>query len=212
MFKGLKLHLLSDEVGDRYLHHKTMWNNCQKCELGKTAHTHVFCRGTLPCDILFIGEAPGKTEDLLGEPFVGQAGRKVLDVWIDEAWLEWHDAYRHTFGSDTDNVPTWAITNIVVCRPCDGGGDANRRPSGTEAANCKPRLMDFLGFAKPKAIVLLGHTADSFAPAFTVPVLRLKHPAYILRPESGGIDGKIDAQERRKLTEFLIAFTKKETR
>ncbi len=65
-------------MGSKYQEYKKQWKGCKRCPLYKTRRKIVHCRGSLPCDIFFLGEAPGDSEDLLGKPFVGPAG-KLLD-------------------------------------------------------------------------------------------------------------------------------------
>jgi uracil-DNA glycosylase family 4 len=88
--------------------------------------------------LVFIGEGPGATEDALGRPFVGQAG-KLLDEIIQAIGLRREDVY---------------ITNIVKCRP-----PQNRKPLPDEMAACMPYLHRQLALIRPKVIVALGSTA-----------------------------------------------------
>ncbi len=113
---------------------------CKLCDLHKTRNNIVWIRGTSDkdVDIVLIGEAPGKDEDLSGRPFVGRAG-KVLDKWIEEAELT-----------------NYAIVNIVKCRPPE-----NRVPSKAEIRACFPHLIRQLQELKPKLIIALGRTAMS---------------------------------------------------
>jgi DNA polymerase len=87
---------------------------------------------------MFIGEGPGATEDALGRPFVGQAG-KLLDEIIQAIGLRREDVY---------------ITNIVKCRP-----PQNRKPLPDEMAACLPYLHRQIALIRPKVIVALGGTA-----------------------------------------------------
>lgn len=186
---------IADDLKASVITHQCDWSSCSKCPISRRIHNKVFFRGTLPCDVLFIGEAPGKTEDLMGMPFVGQAGRKVLDVWIKECIEDsiiWNSV-----------IISWAITNIVACRPCKEMGGRNETPSIDEITNCSDRLTEFVEIAKPKVIVALGRTAELNLPhsAFkTLPTLALKHPAFILR---GLIGSAVDRAEQTKLLDFL---------
>ena len=89
-------------------------------------------------DLIFVGEAPGKSEDLQGEPFVGAAGKK-LNVALKNAGLTRDEIY---------------ITNIVKCRP-----PKNREPNQEEREQCRKYLEDEFALIKPKIICLLGATA-----------------------------------------------------
>lgn len=91
--------------------------------------------GNINSPLVFIGEAPGKTEDELGRPFVGAAG-KVLQEGLEQIGLTRDDVY---------------ITNIVKCRPPN-----NRDPLSSEVKEHKPLLEKELALIKPKLIILLG--------------------------------------------------------
>lgn len=156
--------------------HTQKWHNCTACELGKTATTHVFCRGTVPCEILFVGEAPGENEDLSGLPFVGKAG-DVLNGIIDRVkeerykdlgWRMMHSSamLKHTNNPEATAQPkplkdpfTYAITNILCCRP-----PKNRDPTAEEADACSERLWEFLNLAQPQYIVRLGKVSRTYLP------------------------------------------------
>lgn len=150
--------------------HKARWLDCRKCPLHKTRTQVVLFRGDVPCQVLFIGEAPGRMEDEIGLPFVGPSGN-VLDEMLEHATRFLKFSY--------------AITNLIACRPISDGND--RRPSKKELAACRPRLEEFIQLCQPNLLVLLGATAAEFVTAehfpqiADVPVCRLVHPAYILR-------------------------------
>jgi len=101
----------------------------------------VFGEGDIDCDVMFIGEAPGKTEDLLKRPFVGRAG-KLLDAMIQELGWKRSDVY---------------ITNIVKRRPPE-----NRDPLPEELAAYKPYLTRQIGLIAPKLIVTLGRFSMNY--------------------------------------------------
>lgn len=109
--------------------------SCKRCPLHETRNNIVWDRGTADkdVDILFIGEAPGKEEDLRGKPFVGRAG-KLLDDWIFEL-----------------DLLNYAIINIVKCRPPN-----NRKPNPNEIRSCLPYLIKQIKQFNPKIIVALG--------------------------------------------------------
>ena len=111
---------------------------CKKCELCNTRNNAVPGIGNENADIVFIGEAPGKNEDLHGEPFIGTAG-KILDDALENAGLRRSSVY---------------ITNIVKCRPPN-----NRIPNDIERAMCINYLEVELRIINPKIICLLGNTA-----------------------------------------------------
>jgi DNA polymerase len=155
------------------------WKGCQDCELHKGICNYVFFRGSAPCDVLFIGEAPGNDEDLCGLPFVGRSGA-MLESWIA---LAREEGLKFTYG----------ITNIVACIPKtldeETGKKGVRPPTKQEADACKLRLLTTIQRCSPSLIVVVGKTAKKYLriPArgmekeYNTPVLELQHPAYILR-------------------------------
>ena len=113
---------------------------CTKCELSKTRIRSVPGKGNFKADVIFVGEAPGKNEDLNGEPFIGIAGKK-LSAALKDAGISREDVY---------------ITNIVKCRP-----PKNRVPNTTERSTCQEYLKQEISIIKPKIICILGNTAFS---------------------------------------------------
>lgn len=117
-------------------------------ELAEQATQLVFGAGSPDADIVFIGEAPGKNEDIQGEPFVGAAG-KFLNEMLAVIGLERKDIY---------------ITNIVKYRPPN-----NRDPLPQEKQAFLPFLKKQLDIIKPKLIVTLGrHSMDSMLPGLRI--------------------------------------------
>lgn len=174
--------------------HVEKWAGCTNCVIGSYAHDHVFYRGKMPCDVLFIGEAPGKTEDAIGKPFVGKSG-KMLEYWISQAKVALIFGTRFSY----------AITNLTACRPTERRGGPNRAPSMQEVSNCRPRLAEFVEIAKPKAIVLVGRQAENrFEVLPGIPVGTIAHPAYVLRNgETPERPGRLCRQEAGKLAKFI---------
>ena len=111
---------------------------CKKCNLCSTRKNAVPGEGNVNADIVFIGEAPGKNEDLHGRPFVGTAGKKLADA-LENSGLARNDVY---------------ITNIVKCKP-----PKNRIPNYEEKTMCSNYLEHELSIINPKIICLLGNTA-----------------------------------------------------
>lgn len=117
-------------------------------ELKQSASQLVFGEGNLDADIVFVGEAPGKNEDLIGKPFVGAAG-KFLDEMLGSINLKREDIY---------------ITNIVKYRPPN-----NRDPLPEEKAEFLPYLEEQLAIINPKIIVTLGrHSTNCFLPGMLI--------------------------------------------
>ena len=135
--------------------------NCLKCELGHTRSNFVFGVGNPNADIVFVGEAPGEKEDLIGEPFVGRAG-KLLDKILAAINLSREDIY---------------ICNVIKCRP-----PKNRDPLPREVELCDPYLKTQLSLIKPKLIVALGRIA-------ACTILRTKEPLKNLRNKTFKYEG-----------------------
>jgi uracil-DNA glycosylase family 4 len=143
--------------------------SCKKCQLYKTRRTTVFGRGGLPADILFIGEGPGKTEDLIGQAFIGSAG-KLLDNMINEAELNKYRIY---------------FTNVVLCHPTDTFDGSNREPTENEIMQCMSNVEMIIKICSPMVIVCAGDIAFKYyGKTKTCPVVKIQHPAFIHR--SGG--------------------------
>jgi uracil-DNA glycosylase len=115
--------------------------SCHKCKLGATRTKAVPGDGSAHARICFVGEGPGREEDLSGIPFVGQAGR-LLDRMLIAEGLSRRDCY---------------ICNIVKCRPPN-----NRVPELAEVAACSLYLYAQLAIVEPDIICLLGNTALRF--------------------------------------------------
>lgn len=115
--------------------------DCTRCSLGPTRTKLVFGVGDPHADLMFIGEAPGKNEDLRGEPFVGAAG-KLLDELLASIGLERSDVY---------------IANVLKCRP-----PGNRDPLPEEVERCTPFLAEQVRLVDPKVIATLGNHATRY--------------------------------------------------
>jgi len=110
---------------------------CTRCaELAATRQTVVFGAGNADADLMFVGEAPGATEDRLGLPFVGQAG-KLLEKLLGEIGLARADVF---------------IANVLKCRP-----PGNRDPQPGEIENCRPYLRRQVELIEPRVICTLGN-------------------------------------------------------
>ncbi len=111
---------------------------CRKCRLWKCRNRTVPGYGNKKARIMFIGEAPGRNEDLHGRPFVGGSG-KFLTEALESIKLTREDVF---------------VTSVLKCRPPD-----NRNPKKDEEAACMPYLLKQIEIINPKVIVLLGNTA-----------------------------------------------------
>lgn len=150
-------------------------SDCQLCGLCKGRTQTVFGVGNPNARLMFIGEAPGRDEDLQGEPFVGRAGQLLTDI-IKAMKLRREDVY---------------IANVVKCRPPD-----NRNPEPEEMEACRPFLMKQIEIIRPEVIVTLGKVPLEGLFRRAMPITRVRgswmsfegiklmptyHPAYLLR-------------------------------
>jgi len=166
---------------------------CRDCEeLVETRTQVVFGAGNPEADLVFVGEAPGESEDAKGVPFVGRAGH-LLDEALEENGLSREDVW---------------ITNIVKCRPTtmsDSGRLENRPPRVGEIKNCQKWLDAELSAISPAVIVCLGGPSASviihkgfkmtqergewFTESLYAPfVIAAYHPAYVLRLQGESYD------------------------
>lgn len=158
---------------------RELMQNFEGCNLRFTAKNLVFLEGSPHAELLFIGEAPGREEDLEGRPFVGRSGQLLTRILT-------------CIGLERSAV---AITNLVPWRP-----PGNRAPSPQEIEICKPFLLRQITLIAPKKIVLLGGVAATHLLGVSqgilktrgkwhklrcalgeIPCLPTLHPAYLLR-------------------------------
>lgn len=201
--------------------HKQTWKNCTDCDLCEHRRKVVLYRGALPCEVLYIGEAPGETEDAMGYPMVGPTRPIVEDIHdsVVECVME------HRMSTDVPYIPH-AITNIVACRT-----PSNRDPYKAEMLACKPRLDEQVLFAggyvrredsvilprkllwapKLKVIVLMGNVAGD---NFTLPkghyhrpkIVRTVHPAHIIRQQRDGLESSVIRNTRQAVRDIFEAY------
>ena len=166
---------------------------CRKCSLHRTRTQPVPGEGPSPCEIMIVGEAPGREEDLEGRPFVGQAG-KLLQKMLQAIGLERSGVY---------------ITNVVKCRP-----PGNRTPEAEELQACRPYLARQIRLVRPRVILALGAVAARSLLLQETPLSRLRgrpyeidgirvvvsyHPAYLLRNPAAKRAAWEDLQLLRRL-------------
>lgn len=150
---------------------------CDRCSLSQKRQQVVVGRGNIKPGIAIFGEAPGKLEDKVGQPFVADSGKFLLKM-LQAVQLD-------------SNV---YFTNVVRCRPPD-----NRKPTAEEIKACKPYLIDELRLIKPKIIICAGATAVAGLTGKREGITSLRgkwldwegtaimpifHPAYLLRNPS----------------------------
>ncbi|MDR2568722.1 MAG: uracil-DNA glycosylase [Oscillospiraceae bacterium] len=181
---------------------ETACNNCTKCELHKTRTNVVLGVGNRMSELLFVGEGPGESEDLKGEPFVGRAG-KLLDDMLKIIGL-----------SRENNI---YIANIVKCRP-----PGNRDPQNTERETCINWLHAQFALIKPKIVVCLGRIAamEIIDQGFKITrdhgkwyekdgikFMALYHPAALLRDPHKRPDTFIDLKELERMIKEICVRT-----
>src|SRR4030066_1240892 len=163
--KNNMLNNLREEIGD-----------CHRCKLSKGRKNIVIGAGNADAKLMFIGEAPGKEEDIQGEPFVGEAGM-LLTKLIEKMGFKKDSVY---------------IANIIKCRP-----PMNRDPEDDEIISCRVFLDKQIDIIAPKIIITLGRIAlqtlmnndkikitaarGTFLEYKGIPVMPTFHPAYLLR-------------------------------
>jgi len=148
---------------------------CRRCKLHPTRTTIVFGTGNPKAKLAFVGEGPGRDEDLQGKPFVGLAGQLLTKI-IQAIQLTREEVY---------------ITNIIKCRP-----PGNRNPEPDEIKACEPFLIKQMEVIRPKLICALGTFAAQtllkteerisllrgrFHQYQGIPLMPTYHPAYLLR-------------------------------
>lgn len=162
---GRDLGAVRSELGD-----------CHRCRLAPTRTQIVFGVGNPDARLVFVGEAPGRDEDLKGEPFVGKAGALLTDIIEKGMKISRSEVY---------------ICNVIKCRP-----PGNRNPEPEEVAECSPFLQAQIDAVQPEVIVALGKFAAQTLLASAEPISRLRgrwgdyrgiplmptfHPAHVLR-------------------------------
>lgn len=112
---------------------------CTRCRLAERRTQVVFGVGDPQADLLFVGEGPGRDEDLAGEPFVGRSGQLLDRLMAEELGMDRSQCY---------------IANVVKCRPPD-----NRDPRPDEIDSCWPYLSRQIECIDPTVVVTLGNFA-----------------------------------------------------
>lgn len=135
--------------------------SCSKCPLAETRTNVVPGDGAQHAKVMFIGEAPGKNEDLQGKPFVGAAGH-TLDAMLERIGLAREDVY---------------IANILKCRPPN-----NRDPRPDEIEACTPWLREQIKAVHPTVLVTMGNFATKFVLQTTVGITRLRGQVQVTGP------------------------------
>ncbi|MFC1869272.1 uracil-DNA glycosylase family protein [Thermodesulfobacteriota bacterium] len=158
---------------------KSFIGDCKGCELWRGRTLLVFGEGSPEARLIFVGEGPGREEDLTGRPFVGEAGKLLTRIIEKGMGLRRDEVY---------------ICNVVKCRP-----PSNRDPERREIDICIPFLKEQLKLIRPEVICVLGRIAGQellgkdfkitrgrgkWHSFMDIPVMPTYHPAYILRNPS----------------------------
>lgn len=134
---------------------------CTRCPLAAGRTQVVFGVGNPEAQLMFVGEGPGRQEDLQGEPFVGRSG-KLLDTLM-----------RQEIGIDRTQC---FVANVVMCRP-----PGNRDPLPVEIDACRPHLEAKLELIDPLVVVTLGNFATRLLMQTSEGIRRLRGKAYPFR-------------------------------
>lgn len=152
--------------------------DCKRCPLCEKRTNLVFGVGDTKARLLFVGEAPGRDEDVKGEPFVGEAGMLLTKI-IQAMGLQRSQVY---------------ICNVLKCRPPN-----NRNPLPSEIEQCHPFMLRQVKAIKPEVIVALGtfaaqtllHSKEpisklrgKFHDYHGIPLMPTFHPAFLLRNQN----------------------------
>jgi len=163
--------------------------NCDKCGLSKTRVNIVTGRGKPGASILIIGEGPGKSEDVLGQAFIGESG-KLLDTLLGRAGFDIDDCF---------------YTNTVFCRPCDSYSGENREPKPEEIFLCLNNVLQTISCLKNiKGIILAGKIAKKWYATRLkgIPQVCVIHPTALLR--QGGSASSHYRDALNALKEFYV--------
>lgn len=170
---------------------------CRKCSLSEERKNSVPGEGSLKAELMFIGEAPGRDEDIQGRPFVGKAGQLLTKI-INAMDFRREEVY---------------ITNVVKCRPPN-----NRTPHKEEIEKCKGYLLEQIKLVNPRVIVTLGRVAADFFIKSRQGMTALRgdfyefgqirimptfHPAYIIRNKDNKKIKKMVWEDMKKVMAFL---------
>lgn len=176
------------------------WRDCQRCHLASGRKRVCMVRGVVPCDVLLVGEAPGHSEDVIGVPMVGPAGR-LLDEIVAEALPE---------------GVSWAVANVVGCCPVGEDGRKVTKPDDVAIQKCSPRLREIVRLCDPKLVVCLGEVAQQYLMTGKyvkielhreIPTVGVAHPAAIGRAnvaQQGLLFQRAVVQIQNAIEEFVV--------
>lgn len=161
---------------------------CTRCPLSKVRHNVVTGRGSLPCDVLLLGERPERNDDYTGRAFGGESG-KLLDKMLSKA--------------NKYSIKLYMV-NIVLCRPADSRKDDTRSPNSGEVLLCAENVNTIIARANPKAVILLGDVPFQYYKKEFPDALRIPSPQSIA--ETGGITSPLFLGTVRTLETFFSEY------
>lgn len=163
--------------------HADKWKTCTACSYSERRKRVVIGKGRSPCDVLFVGEAPGSSEDTNGVPFDGQSGIVLNDI-ISRSGIP-------------ERKLRVAFTNLLGCIPLslnkEDRYEKDDKPDHDCIMACQPRLIEFINIVQPTLIVCVGKQADEyFDPSYkdgvtskklerVIKQVSVTHPSAILR-------------------------------
>lgn len=171
--------------------------SCRSCPLFQGRTQAVPGEGSRQARLMFVGEAPGRDEDLQGRPFVGRAGQLLTKI-IQAMGFSREEVY---------------IANVIKCRPPE-----NRTPKPDEVKACSPYLLRQIDLIRPRVIVALGKVATDFflqSPKSMselrgnfgqfqgIPVMPTFHPSYLVRNEGNKEIKKMVWEDMKKVLQLL---------
>ena len=186
---------------------KALIGDCRICKLCNGRKNIVFGEGSETAELMFVGEGPGRDEDIQGRPFVGEAGQLLTRIIENGIGIKREDVY---------------ICNVVKCRPPD-----NRDPEKDEINCCIPFLKKQIEIIRPKVICTLGRIAakellerdfkitrerGQWQSYLDIPLMPTYHPAYILRNPGNErkLKGEVWQDIQKIMTRLGIEFQKKD--
>lgn len=140
---------------------------CAKCPIHRKK---VLFEGSPPCEVVYVAEAPGRSELPTGRPLIGRSGQFFRQHLLDHMPEHTH-----------------ILTNVISCFPAKKGTVEFRPPSKKEKENCLPFLEQLIDLAVPRLLVGLGAVASSVLKRMDldIPIVELTHPSAHLR--AGGV-------------------------
>lgn len=187
----------SSSAKDDYLSLVKKILSCDRCELSRYRKNPVPGEGSLQAELMFVGEAPGRDEDIKGRPFVGRAGQLLTKI-IKAMNYRRQDVY---------------ITNVIKCRP-----PHNRNPHQAEIEKCQEYLLTQIELIKPRVIVSLGKVATDFFLHSSLSMTSLRgrfyeygqirlmptfHPSYLIRNEGNRQIKRMVWEDMKKVMAYL---------